>query len=468
LLRDRAGMLSRAIRWTDAALVVGVFVAFLGLSGVEWTIGRHGDLLRLAALAIAACATWPLALDRLGLYVSQRRTSLPALLYRLLLAGLVPLLATAAVTLAARLPFPARVAALCTLAQFVALALSRTLIVLALRALRRTGRNTRYVVIVGAGPRARQVMQQIDAHAEWGLRIVAFVDEAGAPIAPEIPQELVHKPQDFAQLVREHVIDEVIVACPRSLLGSLEAIVGLCAATGVPLTLLSDLFGDYLPPPRVTQLGSQAALSFAAVHHSRADLALKRVFDLACSALLLLLSAPLIAVAALAIKATSPGPVFFRQTRCGLYARHFRLLKLRTMCEDAEAKQGELRVHNELDGPVFKMRNDPRVTPVGRWLRRFSIDELPQLWNVLVGDMSLVGPRPPMVGEVHEYDPSDRRRLSMRPGLTCIWQVSGRNEIGFDEWVKLDLEYIDRWSLGLDIVLLLKTIPAVLSGRGAS
>jgi lipopolysaccharide/colanic/teichoic acid biosynthesis glycosyltransferase len=183
---------------------------------------------------------------------------------------------------------------------------------------------------------------------------------------------------------------------------------------------------------------------------------------------LLLASAPLIAVAALLVRATSPGPIFFRQVRCGLYGRRIGVWKLRTMCAGAEAMQAELHEQNEMDGPVFKLRDDPRVTPVGRWLRRFSIDELPQLWNVLKGDMSLVGPRPPMPSEVSHYDPSDRRRLSMRPGITCIWQVSGRNLIGFGEWIKLDLEYIDNWSLALDLVLLIKTIPAVLSGRGAS
>ena len=198
------------------------------------------------------------------------------------------------------------------------------------------------------------------------------------------------------------------------------------------------------------------------------DLAIKRTIDVAASAALLVVLAPVIAVAALLVRATSPGPIFFRQARCGLYGRHFRVLKLRTMCADAEERQADLQCRNELDGPVFKLREDPRVTPVGRFLRRFSIDELPQLWNVLKGEMSLVGPRPPMIGEVTHYDPSDRRRLSMRPGITCIWQVSGRNLIGFDEWVKLDLEYIDNWSLTLDIVLLLQTVPAALSGRGAS
>jgi lipopolysaccharide/colanic/teichoic acid biosynthesis glycosyltransferase len=172
-------------------------------------------------------------------------------------------------------------------------------------------------------------------------------------------------------------------------------------------------------------------------------------------------------VAALAVKATSDGGAFFAQIRCGKHGRPFRMWKLRSMVHDAEQRKAELIDHNEMDGPVFKMQDDPRVTPVGRWLRRFSIDELPQFWNVLRGDMSLVGPRPPVPHEVAEYETFDRRRLSMRPGITCIWQVNGRNEIAnFNDWVKLDLEYIDTWSLWLDVKILTQTVLAVVRGSG--
>jgi len=468
LLRDRAALLGRLIRWADVAVVVGVLLVFLSLSGARWTVGAPADLARLLALGLGACLPWPIALDRLGMYDSQRRADLGTIYYRLLVASVVPLLATAGVTILAGLPFPARVAALCTLAQLAMLAVERTLVVAALRSVRRSGRNIRYVIIVGSGPRARHVSHRIDAHPEWGQRVVGYLDDAGAPVASDVPPELIFKPQDFERLLRERVVDEVIVACPRSMLGSVGYVVGVCAATGIPVTLLADLFGDYLPPPRITRFGTQSALSFAPVHHGRVELAIKRAIDVAGSALALAVLSPLLGLAALLVRATSPGPVFFRQVRCGLHGRHFQVLKLRTMVEGAEQTQADLLALNEMDGPVFKLRDDPRVTPVGRFLRRFSIDELPQLWNVLRGDMSLVGPRPPIPGEVSQYDLADRRRLSMRPGITCIWQVSGRNEIGFDEWVKLDLAYIDSWSLGQDLVLLLKTIPAVLSGRGAS
>ena len=169
----------------------------------------------------------------------------------------------------------------------------------------------------------------------------------------------------------------------------------------------------------------------------------------------------------LLIKWTLPGPVLFNQVRMGLNGRKFNMYKFRSMHQDAENRLGALKSSNEMSGPVFKIANDPRVTPVGRFIRKFSIDELPQLFNVLKGDMSLVGPRPPIYKEVLEYQRWQRRRLSMRPGITCIWQVSGRNDIGFEEWMKLDLEYIDNWSFWLDLKLLFKTIPAVLIGKGA-
>jgi exopolysaccharide biosynthesis polyprenyl glycosylphosphotransferase len=197
------------------------------------------------------------------------------------------------------------------------------------------------------------------------------------------------------------------------------------------------------------------------------QLVVKRAIDLALALFLTLLTLPIQLLAALAIKLTSRGPVFFRQVRCGLNGRHFTLLKFRTMEVDAEGRLPEIAHLNEMSGPVFKAARDPRLTRVGWVLRRLSIDELPQLWNVLGGDMSLVGPRPPLPEEVARYEPWQRRRLSMAPGLTCLWQVSGRSELDFDRWMELDLKYIDTWTPYLDLKILLKTVPAVLSGRGA-
>jgi exopolysaccharide biosynthesis polyprenyl glycosylphosphotransferase len=210
-----------------------------------------------------------------------------------------------------------------------------------------------------------------------------------------------------------------------------------------------------------------SALSFRSTPNHGEALVAKRVMDVLGAALALLLSTPVLAIVAVAIKLEDRGPVFFGQERSGLYGRTFRMWKFRSMSVDAEAQKGALAGHNEMDGPVFKMRADPRVTRVGRFLRRTSLDEFPQFWNVLRGDMSLVGPRPPLPDEVARYARWQMRRLSMKPGITCIWQVSGRNDVDFDTWMRLDLQYIDAWSLFLDVKLLARTVPAVLRGSGA-
>jgi len=229
-----------------------------------------------------------------------------------------------------------------------------------------------------------------------------------------------------------------------------------------------DYFKLKFSRAKQTDLGGFPLLTFESTPDRLWCLLIKRLFDAVSSGIALLVLAPIFAIIAIIIKATSKGPVFFRQKRCGLNGRTFILYKFRTMVEGAEARLDELIKHNEMNGPVFKMENDPRLTRVGKFLRKTSLDELPQLWNVFKGEMSLVGPRPPIPKEVEQYDNWQRRRLSMRPGIICLWQVNGRNRIvDFNEWARLDLEYIDNWSLGLDFKILLKTIPAVLFARGA-
>ena len=217
----------------------------------------------------------------------------------------------------------------------------------------------------------------------------------------------------------------------------------------------------------VAELDGMPMLAYTRTPSDVVALALKRAFDVLASGFAVLLLSPVLAAIALAIRLESPGPVLFRQRRVGLSGRSFMMLKFRSMYRDAEARLEALRAQNEMSGPVFKMTNDPRVTRVGRFIRRTSLDELPQFLNVLLGDMSIVGPRPPIPAEVRQYKRWQRRRLSVKPGITCIWQISGRNNIDFDRWMELDLEYIDSWSLWGDIAICLKTIPAVLSARGA-
>jgi exopolysaccharide biosynthesis polyprenyl glycosylphosphotransferase len=241
-----------------------------------------------------------------------------------------------------------------------------------------------------------------------------------------------------------------------------------CEVAGVKVSVAMNYFNLKLSRIRQVEMGGFPLLTFESGPSFFWPLVCKRFMDILISLILLILLSPLMVVTALTVKLTSRGPVFFRQERCSLNRRKFTLYKFRTMDFDAESKRRKLVRKNEMKGPAFKITNDPRVNTVGRFLRKTSIDELPQLWNVLVGDMSLVGPRPPIPAEVAKYEPWHRRRLSMRPGITCLWQIGGRNRINdFNEWARLDLEYIDRWSLWLDIVILLKTVPVVLMGTGA-
>lgn len=471
LLKAHAGRAQTLVVAADVLLSGLVLYLMLSLPGVyQPPADGTGEIeaLRLAFASLVTSLSWPLTLQGLGLYQSQRQRTRGQILLRLLPAAVVPTVVLTGMVVATRLPVSPLFPLVCGAGQALALCGLRLVIFTGLHVLRRRGRNTRNLLVVGSGPRATRVFDAVERHPEWGLRVIGFVDDADTPVDPTLPAEMVHKLVDFPELMQHQVVDEIIVACPRSVLTSVEPVVAYCAEVGVPVTLLADLFGDFLPPPRVTSFDSVVALSFAAVHHSRAKLAVKRLIDVAGASLLLALCAPVIGVAALVIRATSPGPALFRQVRSGLNGRRIEMLKLRTMYVDAEQGLADLETLNEMDGPVFKIADDPRVTPVGRFLRRWSLDECPQFWNVLKGEMSLVGPRPPVPTEVEQYASFERRRLSMRPGITCLWQVSGRNTIGFAEWVKLDLEYIDTWTLTRDLAILLKTVPAVLRRIGAS
>ena len=468
MLKAQSQRLRYLLATTDVALSGLVFAVALSLTGTPSGAGNSA-IWSLVALGLIACLAWPITLENLNLYGSRRGQELFGVVSDLLIAGAVSIVLLGAGAFLLRAPVSPVFPLLCGLGQLLALGSTRLAILAGLRWLRRQGKNFRQILVIGSGPRALYVQQAIEAHPEWGMRLIGFVDDGDVPADDSIDAEKVHKLVEIPNLLRDTVIDEVIVACPRGMLSFIGPAVDACGKVGVPIMLLSDLFGDYLPPPQVTRFDSLAALRFAPVHHSRNKLLTKRFFDLMGAGIGLLVAAPVILGAAIAIRLDSEGPVFFGQTRCGRYGRRFRCWKLRTMCVDAEEKLKELSHLNEMGGPVFKMKEDPRVTRVGRVLRRWSLDELPQLWNVFTGDMSIVGPRPPVPNEVAQYVDGDRRRISMRPGLTCLWQINGRNKIDdFGEWVKLDLDYIDSWSLTRDLVIMLKTIPAVFRRTGAS
>lgn len=274
---------------------------------------------------------------------------------------------------------------------------------------------------------------------------------------------------DLIEAMHRHAVGRVVFAAAHSQLNRVEQAIGACEVEGVPAWLVADFIRTSIAKADVDAFGGRPMLVFRSTPDVSWTLFIKDVIDRVGAFLALLILALPMAIVSLMIRITSPGPVIFKQQRAGKHGKPFTMYKFRSMSDDAEMRRAELEPFNQMNGPVFKVEDDPRITPFGRWLRRSSIDELPQLVNVLMGDMSLVGPRPLPIYEVEKFEnTAQRRRLSVKPGLTCLWQISGRNQVkDFSDWVKLDLDYIDRWSLALDIKILLRTIPAVLMGMGA-
>jgi len=315
----------------------------------------------------------------------------------------------------------------------------------------------RRFVLVGTAEEARRLRSELRAKSSEPIDIVGQTDLNEEPVG------------HLVNLLHEHSINGVIISAKSCSFEQVDAAINACELEGVEVWLVADFFKAQLSRTTLDELCGQPILVFSTAPEASWQGVLKQVCDYVGAALLLVLSSPVLLAVALLVKVSSPGPVFFRQQRSGLNGRPFTLYKFRTMVSNAEQLKHELAALNEMTGPVFKVTNDPRVTPVGRVLRKFSIDEFPQLFNVLRGQMSLVGPRPLPVDEVRRFhDLAHRRRLSVKPGLTCLWQISGRNNVkDFRDWVRLDLEYIDNWSLWLDFKILCRTVPVVLVGTGA-
>ena len=317
----------------------------------------------------------------------------------------------------------------------------------------------RRFILVGAAADTARLRQEIHARSDGGIEILAELDLAVSPV------------ERLVSLLHEHSANGVILSARHTYFEQVEAAILACEIEGVEAWLVADFFKTQLSRATFDDFLGRPVMVFRTAPEASWQGVLKKVIDFTGSLLLLvlLIVIPVLPIIALLIKLTSPGPILFRQKRAGLNGQPFTMYKFRTMVTNAEQLQAELAALNEMSGPVFKVSNDPRITPIGRFLRKFSLDELPQLFNVLRLDMSLVGPRPLPVHEVERFDDvAHRRRLSVKPGLTCLWQIRGRNKIvKFQDWVRLDLEYIDNWSLWLDLKILIRTIPVVFFGAGA-
>ena len=335
--------------------------------------------------------------------------------------------------------------------------------------IREHGYNYRNILIVGTDDTALDIARRIENYRHWGINVLGFISDNAHEMSDTIQgYRIIGKLPELEQIITREVVDEVIFTIPARRLSEFEDVFLMLEDNGINARMVANIFPNVIAKLGLEELESIPLLTFTTTPTNMLALVTKRVFDILSAIVLMIGALPFMVLTAFLIKATSPGPVFFKQKRSGLHGRVFTLYKFRSMAADAEDRKKELAGRNEMGGPVFKIADDPRVTKIGRFIRKTSIDELPQLWNVLKGDMSIVGPRPPLPAEVEQYKRWQRRRLSMRPGLTCLWQISGRNKINdFDEWVKLDLQYIDTWSLGLDMKIFLKTIPVVVFRKGA-
>ena len=475
----RRQLLLNSLKLFDVALMVFCFMLAIffdqhgrSLPSFEQFLSIRIRLLNFVLFSVVIW-TWHAIFSGFGLYSSRRLLGRRADIIDIAKAGTVGTLLIMAAGAAFRLkaitpPF----LLLFWVSVVSSTILSRILLRSVLTQVRLRGRNLRFMVVVGTNSRAVEFANRTASRPELGYRVLGFVDQewngledfrkSGFPVVCNF--------ENLSAYLRNTVVDEVVIALPmRSLHDHAAQIVQVCENQGIGMRVLSSIFDLKLARISHDELEGASIITHHTGFAEGWPVLVKRAIDIVASLTLLVLCAPILILAAIAIKVTSPGPIFFTQKRLGLNKRVFNIYKFRTMIPNAEQKIRELEHLNEVSGPVFKIKADPRITTIGKFLRKTSIDELPQLFNVLEGEMSLVGPRPLPIRDYEGFNEDwQRRRFSVRPGITCLWQIKGRNSIPFEKWMQLDLQYIDRWSLWLDLEILARTIPAVLKGSGAA
>ncbi len=451
---------SGTIRALDLGLL-GVAVAFGG-AWLEPAVPTKLILLQIGYVA----AAWWIVSARLDLYQSRRTENFGRELQAVAEATVLSLGVGVLIALVVHNALCLQPLWTFGLA-FALLTIERASVRALLRGLRVRGYNYRFAVVVGRGRSADVLAETVQRNRHYGIRLLGSLGLSGERgRAPSGVRDL-GEIGDLKQVLSEFAVD-VVLLCPshdaRS--GELLEVFNLCDVAGIHCHYAPSFFSLRGLHPAVVWYGNLPSFAFHTGPSAPIRLAVKRVMDVVATSFGLVILSPVMAACALAVKLHDGGSVFFRQVRVGQNGRPFYCLKFRSMCVNAEEKQKELVQANEEDGPAFKIKDDPRITPAGRFLRKYSLDELPQLFNVLRGDMSLVGPRPPIPSEVDQYDWWQRRRLSVRPGITCIWQVFGRNQVPFERWMEMDLQYIDNWSLSMDVKLLARTVGTVFKGTG--
>ena len=476
---QRRGLLLSALKIFDLAVMLVAFgLATVPVSGVGRTISaadffamriKLGNFIIFLGLLLL----WHMLFSAMGLYGSHRLSSRASESFDILKATMV---AAGALSVAAYL-FHIRMASPHFLIVFFAistgiLVFSRLALRFVLAQTRLRGRNLRNVLIVGTSKRAIEFANKLESNSELGYCVIGFADQHwdGIQQLQQGGKSLLCDLHGLPEFLRTNVVDEVVIALPvRSFHDDASRIAVVCEQQGILVRVLPNIFDLKMARSRAEEMEGDSVITHYTGASEGWPVVLKRVLDFCLALIALIVVSPVMLVAAALIKWTSPGPVFFTQKRIGQNKRKFTIYKFRSMTMNAESKLRQLEHLNEVSGPVFKIKDDPRITPVGRFLRKTSIDELPQLFNVLRGDMSLVGPRPLPIRDYEGFSQDwHRRRFSVRPGITCLWQVNGRSSIPFEKWMELDMQYIDKWSLWLDVKILARTIPAVLKGFGAA
>jgi len=451
---------------TVSSFIAAYFIRLLILKVIPF--GASTELVDYWELALVIMFLWWWILSLQGAYTSERFTSLRQEVktaFQTTFLGTLILLSGAFLL---KLYFPPRsLIVIFAGVNFSFLMLEKTAIYYLVGYLRKKGYHRKPVIIVGTGRKAQEFIDSVKDNPSEGLEIVGFIDGEGMRIGDKIyGAEILGRLQDLKKILHRYPVDEVIFAVSEKKF-EIGRMIRLCKEEGVTVSVITDFPVGSKTHVSLRMVHSLPLLTLSRVSYRPWQLFLKRIMDIVGSGWGLIILSPLFLIVAALVKFTSPGPVFYEWRVVGFNKRLFNSWKFRTMVENADGLKNKLLDKNEMKGPVFKMKKDPRVTRIGRMLRKFCLDELPQLYSVLKGDMSLVGPRPPLVGEVDRFESWHWRKLSFKPGLTCLWQVDGRNEISdFDEWAKLDLEYIDNWSLWLDLKILFKTVGVVLSGSG--
>jgi exopolysaccharide biosynthesis polyprenyl glycosylphosphotransferase len=422
-------------------------------------------------LVAAAAPIWVILFNVQGAYSYQRFTSFAKeikLIFKTTVFGLFILLAL--VFLARPGYIPRTLVIIFAVVNFVFLLIEKLFMFYAAKIIRKRGQDRKTVLVVGGGVQTKRFIETLEKNFAWGLDILGILCADCKTVGRELfGKTVLGNFDDIRTVLHENHFDEVIITISSRRMGEIQNVLEACEREGVQVRIISDFLGMIAKKIRADMIYGLAVISISYIPENNIPLLIKRAIDLTVSSLLLIILAPLFLIIALAIKFSSPGPIFYQWNVVGFNKKPFRSWKFRTMVSNADALKQKLLDLNEMQGPVFKIKNDPRVTPIGRILRKYSLDELPQLWSVLKGDMSLIGPRPAGPHELVRYKSWQRRKLSFKPGLSCLWQVNGRNNISnFDDWVKMDLEYIDNWSLWLDTKIFFKTIQVVLTGKGAS